>query len=81
MELIPQFNLRQTVYFIRDNKIRKSTVTGINYPDVWLNTKGKEEQTSFSYRVKSLTTKEYGNTGGVPSSLLFKTKKDLIKTL
>jgi len=81
MEIKPNFNLKQTVYFMQNNRIKKSTISCINYPSVWINKKGKVEQTSFSYRVKSLTTKEYGNSGGLPACLLFLTKKDLIKTL
>ena len=81
MELKSEFNLKQTVYFMRDNRIKKSTITGINYPSVWINSKGKIEQSSFTYRVKSLSSKDYGNSGGIPKCLLFPTKKDLIKTL
>lgn len=81
MTLEPQFKLRQTVYFMQNNKIRKSTISGINYPNIWLTKGGKIQQTNFTYKVRSLTFKDYGNSGGIPSCLLFASKKDLIKTL
>ena len=81
LDLKPKFQLKQAVYFMQNNKIKKSTIIGINYPSVWINSSGKIEQTSFSYRVKSLTIKEYGNTSGIPGCLLFSSKNELIKTL
>lgn len=81
IKIIPDFELKQAVYFMQNNKVKKSTITGINYPKIWIGDKGKINQTSFSYRVKSLTIKDYGNTNGIPSCLLYKSKKELIATL
>jgi hypothetical protein len=81
MNLIPEFQLKQAVFFMRNNRVKKSTITSIKYPTVWLNKKGQVEQTLFIYRVKSMTSKDYGNSEGIPSCLLFKTKKDLLKSL
>ena len=77
----PRFKLKQTVYFMRNNRVKKSTITCINYPSVWINKNKKIQQTGFTYRVKSLTPKDYGNSGGFPECLLFATKKDLLKSL
>jgi len=79
--MIPKFQLKQTVYFMQNNKIRKSTIIGINYPSIWVGNKGRINQTSFSYRVKSLSYKDYGNSGGIPDCLLFTSKEELISTL
>lgn len=81
MNITPKFELKQTVYFMENNKVRKSTINCINFPKVWLSKNGKIEQTSFTYRVKSMLINDYGNSGGVPECLLFATKKELIKTL
>jgi hypothetical protein len=77
----PKFQLKQAVYFMQNNRIKKSTIIGIIFPSVWIGDKGKLQQTSFSYRVKSLTRKDYGNTYGILDCLLFATKKELMKTL
>lgn len=79
--LEPRFKLKQAVYFMRNNKVKKSTICGINYPKVWISKSGKIEQTSFTYRVKSMTEKDYGNSGGLPDCLLFPSKKELLKSL
>lgn len=77
----PKYNLKQTVYFMKNNKIKKSSILGIKYPTIWFGKNNTLESTSFLYRVRYLTREDYGNSGGVPECLLFSTKKDLIKTL
>lgn len=86
MELKSKFTLKETVYFMHDNRIRKSTITGIKFPNVWLSNNGRSnniQTTSFNYVIKLFGNNHprYGNSGGLPECLLFKTKKDLIKTL
>jgi hypothetical protein len=68
---------------MKDNRVRKSTISSIKYPTVWISGKNKVEQTSFFYRIKSsiLTQKDYGNSGGLPESLFFESKKELLKSL
>jgi hypothetical protein len=81
MIIEPKFKLKQTVYFMQNNKVKKSTIIAINYPSIWIGNKNKIQSTSFTYRVKSLTYKDYGNSGGIPDCLLFATKKELLQSL
>lgn len=82
MELNSKFTLKQTVYFIHENRVCKSTITGIKFPTIWVY-KNEVNQTAFYYIVKSLGNNHsrYGNSGGFPECLLFSCKKELLKSL
>jgi len=73
-----KYSLGETVYFMQDNKICKSTITCICFPTYWKNTKKELQQTSFTYRLKCNTFKSNSD---IPECWLFKTKTLLLKTL
>ena len=75
-----KFSIKDTVYFMENNKIVKSTIVTIIFPKV-IQFKKSIEQTGFLYRVNRNTHIQKTNSNGIPECWLFPNKKELIKTL
>jgi len=75
-----KFSIGNTVCFKENNKIVKSKVITIIFPKV-IQFKKSIEQTGFLYRVSRNTHVQKTNSNGIPECWLFRTKKELIKTL
>ena len=72
---IPKFNIGQTVYFMKDNKVCKSIITVIELPTIWKDKKGLIQMTSTSYKLRNLENYTY------PECWLFSNKKSLLNSL
>lgn len=72
---IPKFNIGQTVYFMKDNKVCKSSIKVIKLPLIWKDRKGLIQMTCTKYKLHNLEANDY------PECWLFDNKKSLLNSL
>lgn len=79
--LKPEYGINQTVYFMDNNKVCKSTINRISFPSIWMDKRGKMESTSFRYYIKASHRLTQFKISGIPKCILFSSKKELLKSL